>query len=362
MNHRRRARVVLLGLLASAVLATACGKKGPPLPPLVLLPNPPGEVTAVRRGDRLDLSFKVPNANTDRSTPADLDRVEVYAWTVPGAVNADEVVRRGTRIASLVAQRPADRDEPEADAPPPRGEGVEQNATATISETLPSDPDPSAYRAYVAVGVNTRGRRGALSPRVAVPLVPPPPAPTQPDVTYDAQAITVSWAPVPRTDDAPIAYALYRAGTDASALTPTPVATTSFEDKAVVWELERCYEVRAVATVESVRIESSASPARCVTPRDTFAPSPPEGLVGVGAEGAVSLIWTANTDVDLAGYLVLRAVAPATELTPVTPAPIADTNFRDVVPGGARVTYAVQAVDKAGNRSPASTPITETAR
>ena len=41
--------------------------------------------------------------------------------------------------------------------------------------------------------------------------------------------------------------------------------------------------------------------------------------------------------------------APGTELVPVTPAPIPDTNFRDTVPSGARVTYAVQAVDKAGN-------------
>jgi hypothetical protein len=85
-------------------------------------------------------------------------------------------------------------------------------------------------------------------------------------------------------------------------------------------------------------------------------------LVGVGSEGSISLIWTANSEPDLAGYIVLRALEPATELTPVTTAPITDTNFRDAVPAGARATYAVQAVDKAGNVSPVSNRIAETAR
>jgi len=46
----------------------------------------------------------------------------------------------------------------------------------------------------------------------------------------------------------------------------------------------------------------------------------------------------------------------------VTPAPISDTNFRDTVPPDSRVTYAIQAVDAAGNRSTPSERVTETAR
>lgn len=358
---RPRARPALLAFLASVVVVSACGKKGPPLPPLVFLPDAPGEVAAVRRGDRVDLSFTVPNVNTDRSAPADLERVDVYAWTVPGAVSGNDVVRRGARIGSVVVNKPSDPDEPEPKKPAPKGEGVEQNARATVSDALPPDLDPSAYRTYVAVGVSARGRRGAMSRNVAVPLVPPPAAPAQPAVRYDEKAITVTWAAVAAADT-PIAYSVYRTGTEPVALTPTPIAETTFADTAIEWEQERCYDVRAVATIESVRIESPASPSRCVTLHDTFAPARPEGLVGVGSEGAVSLIWTANADADLAGYLVLRAVAPATQLEPITATPIPDTNFRDTVAGGSRVTYAVQAVDKAGNRSAASAPISETAR
>ncbi len=356
-----RLRPALLALGAAAAIASACGKKGPPLPPLVLLPNPPGEIAAVRRGERVDLSFIVPNANTDRSTPADLERVDVYAWTVPGAVSGDDIVRRGTRIASVAVNALADPDEPAPKTPAPKGQGVEQKAAVTVSDTVPAGSDPSVYRTYVAVGISARGRRGALSRNVAVPLVPPPAAPAQLAVSYDEKAIAVTWAAVAAADT-PIAYSVYRVGTAAVALTPTPVADTRIADTAIEWEQERCYEVRAVATIESVRIESAASPQRCVTLHDTFAPARPEGLVGVGSEGAVSLIWTANADADLAGYLVLRAVAPMTQLAPITTAPIIDTNFRDTVAGGSRVTYAVQAVDKAGNRSAASAPISETAR
>ena len=342
----------------------ACGKKGPPLPPLVLLPTQPREFMAVRRGARVDLAFRIPSANVDRSTPASLERVDVYAWTVPGPVSAEDVVRRGTRIGSIPVNKPKDPDGPEPKTPAPKGSGLDQDEVATFTDAVPADAGADAYRAYVTVGINMRGRPGELSSRLAVPLVASPPAPAEPDVTFDEKAITVSWAPIPPTGDTPpYAYNVYRPAPGASLVTVTPVADPLlFVDATIEWDKERCYEVRTVATVENVRIESEASAARCVTPHDTFAPARPEGLVGVGSEGSISLIWTANAESDLAGYLVLRAVAPEAALTLVTPSPIADTNFRDTVPAGSRVTYAVQAVDKSGNRSEASNSIIESAR
>jgi hypothetical protein len=365
----RRPALALLGLLAVAELTAGCGKKGPPLPPLVLLPEAPADFTAVRRGARVDLTFRVPAANADRSTPADLERIDIYAWTVPAPVDAAEVVQRGIRVATLQVNPPPDEDAPPRDGDAPASEagrpagGLEQNAVASFTETLPSGGDPSEYRAYVAVGVNTRGRRGALSPRVAVPLAPAPPAPAAPAIDYDEKAITVSWPPASPADaGSALSYLVYTAGGDAALLTPEPLTDTRFVDEKLVWDQERCYEIRSAEQVEDVRVESEASPATCVTPHDTFAPAPPEGLVAVGSEAAVSLIWNASAEADLAGYVVLRAVEPSIELVPVTPAPIADTNYRDTLPAGSRATYAVQAVDKAGNRSEPSARVTESAR
>jgi hypothetical protein len=57
----------------------------------------------------------------------------------------------------------------------------------------------------------------------------------------------------------------------------------------------------------------------------------------------------------------LRGSSPA-QLEPITPAPIQETTFRDQVAAGVRFTYAVKAVDRAGNSSPASKTVEEAAR
>ena len=120
--------------------------------------------------------------------------------------------------------------------------------------------------------------------------------------------------------------------------------------------------MRTVKIVAGLSVESDLSEAACVTPADTFPPAAPTGLTAVASPGAISLLWDASTATDLAGYVVFRAIAPATSLTPVTPSPIQETTFTDQVMPGAHATYAVQAVDKSGNASPLSSPIQETAQ
>jgi len=375
VNVRRPARsqAYRAAALCLLTLVSACGKKGPPLPPLVLVPVEPPELTAVRRGDEVQLDFKIPDANTDRSTPADLSRVEVFALTSSGDVSVDDVIRRGARVGTFAVNKPKDPDEPEpapktvkapataARAAVPAPTGLNQGDHATFTEPVSASDNESARRNYVLQGMNERGRRGTPSPRVAVPLVPLPPVPEQPSVDYDEKAITVSWTAV---DDAPSGahtYSVYRPG-QATAVTTTPLAEVQFKDTSFTWDQERCYEVRAGLTLENVRVEGPASPARCVTPHDRFPPAKPDGLISVASEAAISLIWSANHEADLAGYVVLRAIAPETTLTPVTETPITDTNFKDTVPSGATVTYAVVAIDKMGNRSEPSNTTNETAR
>ena len=58
---------------------------------------------------------------------------------------------------------------------------------------------------------------------------------------------------------------------------------------------------------------------------------------------------------------MLRGAA-GTALDPVTPTPIQQTVFDDAVQTGAHYVYAVEAVDNAGNISPMSNRVEETAR
>ena len=106
-----------------------------------------------------------------------------------------------------------------------------------------------------------------------------------------------------------------------------------------------------------------ASARTCSMLADTFAPAAPRSLAAIAGSGSINLIWDANTEADIAGYLVLRAEAPSDTLQPVTKEPVATATYRDeTVRAGVRYAYAVVAVDRAGNRSPESNRTEETAR
>jgi hypothetical protein len=249
------------------------------------------------------------------------------------------------------------------------------------------NPPMVPSRTYIGVGITTRGRNGAVSRRVAVPLVSPPPAPGSPTVSYDETTVTVTWPVVTlpgmvqeaNTDglleSRPIgvlvpalSYNVYQVpppdAPDTAApvkLTKAPVETTTFDDPRITWGERRCYAVRAVETTDGLSIESGAINAECKTFTDTFPPAAPKGLQALGGESLISLIWEPSPEKDLAGYLVLRGKTPDA-LEPVTPAPIQESRFSDGVQSGLRYFYAVKGVDKAGNVGPPSAPADETAR
>ncbi|HUC75186.1 MAG TPA: hypothetical protein VMS04_07845 [Vicinamibacterales bacterium] len=433
-----RAQVIVAVAIISSVACYGCGKKGPPLPPLVRLPVSPAGFSAQLRGATVDLQFTVPATNTDNSRPANIQRVDVYAVTSSDAWTDEQIIKRGKRVASVAVKAPRDpddvieEDDPPVDMAAPEGHGLDQGAIARVSENLdsaarapvsvPTDrrlrdqgrggsygsttasgsgplvPPRSTplARSYVAVGVSTHDRHGPFSKRIAVPLVPAPPAPTSPTMAYDEKAITVQWKPVasappiqlpPAGNELPstpigvspvaIRYNVYDVtatapnGAPPSRSSPpvaplklnmTPIAELAFSDARIVWGERRCYVVRAVETFSDLTIESDAAPATCETLVDTFPPAPPANLQSSPQEGAVTLIWDANTEQDLDGYVVLRG-ASADALQPITAELVHVTQFRDEhLEAGVRFTYAVKAVDKAGNISAPSNKVEEAAR
>ena len=412
-----------------AVITTiSCGKTGPPLPPLVRVPVAPANVSADRRGATVDLRFTVPSANTDNSRPANIERVDVYAITAPASVTDEQMLKRGTRIASIDVKAPVDpdkavdEDQPVEDADPAVGTGLDQGVEAHASETLTADvlspadllkdvkrarkplfdenrpltgpPSAVPARVYAAVGVTRDGKRGPWARRL-VPLVPPPPAPAAPTIDYDEKAITVTWGSIrraPETSEAVlpsraigttpivIRYNVYdvspavvngtsqagqagqsgATGNAGTKLTPTALDETKFVDTRMAWGERRCYAVRAVESVGGMTIESDAADPKCKTLTDTFPPVAPANLKSVGSEGVINLIWDANGESDLAGYLVFRGTGG--DLGLITPTLLTEAHFEDPVRPGTRYVYAVKAVDKSGNVSGFSNRQEETAR
>ena len=425
----QRAVSTLAVLVIVAGASIACGKKGSPLPPLVRVPVPPPDFTAERRGEEVKLQFTVPAVNTDGSRPANVERLEILRFTGSPAATDDDLIKLGTKVASVPVKAPANPDvATEADEPPEeaelKDEGLDQGAVALLEDTL----GPAAVRAveipqkksgggsepraavsapllgppssagattYVIVGINTKGKKGPVSRRVRVPLVAPPKPPLATTITYDETTITVSWTPSPsgvpvqapatgdllpgRTlglvlptfsyhvyDLSPSAVAAVSTGNSVQLagqvrLTKTPVEGTSYADSRIEFGSTRCYAVRTVETVGDLTLESDAPAPECQTLKDTFPPAAPKDLRIIATQGVISLIWEANSEKDVAGYVVLRGTTPDA-LAAITPAPITETTFVDGVAAGTRYWYVVRAVDRAGNLSPVSNRVEELAR
>ena len=378
----------LVGLVLIA--AVSCGKKGPPLAPLIIVPVSVSDVSVNRFGDRVTIRFTPPTKNTDNSAPADVVRVDVFALSAASATDAPEagvVAQEGSRLEAIpIASRPASgtgqEPQPEPNSPrtfvetltpqslqlwspkrppppaapapatAPAGEAAKAGETPEATTTGQVKP-PVPVRLYALVPVSSKGRRGTPS-LATVPIVPPPPPVARPFITYTDQAIRVTWV----VGEANAAYNVYEVDASRPTSPPgspvngSPVKEAAFEDKRVEFAKQRCYGVTTVESVAQQRIESVLSEPACVTPEDTFPPPAPTGLAAVAAPDAMSLIWDAVTVPDLAGYLVLRGVAPGDTLQPLTPGPIKETTFRDAtVTPGTRYVYVVLAVDKSGNRS-----------
>ena len=61
-SRRLRGAIGLVALIA--IVSPACGKKGPPLAPFSNVPGAPPEMTVRRKGDQVEIHFKVPVANS----------------------------------------------------------------------------------------------------------------------------------------------------------------------------------------------------------------------------------------------------------------------------------------------------------
>ena len=233
--------------------------------------------------------------------------------------------------------------------------------THTASElTIAWTPPPDARASTFLLPPSVKPTGGAnASPSNTTPKIVPPL--TAKSLGFNSEATTyhVYDATPPKTPavDDPYAIAV------PTPITPVPLADTEYVIKGVGFDVERCFEVRPVDRIFGTTVIGPASPAACITPKDTYAPAAPRSLAAIAGAGVINLIWDANTESDLAGYLVLRGEAPGDTLQPVTTEPVTVTSYRDEsVRAGTRYVYVVVAVDRAGNRSGQSNRAEETAR
>lgn len=346
-------------LLAVVLLAGACGKKGPPQPPLRPVPARITDLAARLANDAVTLTFTAPAGNVDGSTPSAVERIEIYrdvarppapeteaggrAGGAPTAQRPPPLVSPANLVGTIPVERPPLHDEP----PPPGAVVPGASVTWTDPATLPAVADPGAAPTwrYVVVPVAGGSRRPGASNLVQVPFgaVAPPPAAIA--VSYDAERWLVRWTAAEGTSY--VVYDVPPGGGERMRLTEAPLAAAPFATP-VAFGAERCFVVQPVVVREAVTIEGPASAPACDTAVDTFAPPAPGSLVAVQQGAAVVLTWSAVTATDLGGYRVLRGEGQGATLSPLVATPMAGTSYRDEsVRAGVTYIYAVVAIDRA---------------
>jgi len=350
------------------LVSTGCGVPGIPRPPSLNLPQPPTDLRAVRKGDKVYLAWTVPTETTDGLKARHLGITRICRSTDPATRDCSNPV--GT-IAPPQPKNPSEKNPTLSNAK------ISEIYTDQLSPAVLSS-DPASQTVYAISVLNQNGRCAGLSNKVAVSAVValPPPAEFQAQVT--AEGIRLSWLANTKLMETPQLHHLYRvyrreSRTKIDAVAgEIPFGTSSaysLVDHNFEWEKTYEYRATVVEVIDvkgrapETQFEGDDSPPEQVFAHDIFPPAVPSELQSVfsgeGQQPFIDLSWTPDTDPDLAGYNVYRREAGAPEQKvnselAKTPA------FRDAnVASGHSYIYSVSAVDVRGNESARSNETTE---
>lgn len=206
-------------VVVSLVLAAGCGKKGAPLAPVVRIPAAVDQIAARRVGREVFVTLTVPRQNVDASIPADVGRIDVYAYTGVRPPSLARWAALGTVIGSVpVLPVPVPGALPSP--PPDPAAGAVQGTPVTVIDTLQGDaftqgrldpplpvrrgglaPLPSATaelpmrRFYLAIPFSPRGQPGPRGAAAELSLADVPDPPTDLGIAYDPLGVRLTWSP-----------------------------------------------------------------------------------------------------------------------------------------------------------------------
>jgi fibronectin type 3 domain-containing protein len=147
-------------------------------------------------------------------------------------------------------------------------------------------------------------------------------------------------------------------------LNKDPITTTHYDDKAFKFGEKYTYFVRSVSLgTEAKPVESFDSNSTPAAPVDNYPPAPPVFSNPNAVAGRIALFWSANSEPDIAGYLLYRSTDPNSPKpwTLLTPEVYPKTTFQDTnVETGKTYYYYVIAIDTAGNKSKESNVVSDT--
>ena len=365
----RPAQVLAISYLPFSILllTAGCGAPGDPVPPSPPVPVAVRDLTVHQAGDGVQLSFTLPaNSISGEKLPAP-PAVEILRGTVKSDGLADS---KSFRVVYTIPGALLDS----------------YRAGGRVRFTDPISPEetkshPGAAAAYIVRTRASPKRASADSNAVTLRLFPAPAPITGVEARVTESAVELTWLMPARAAGEPMpaitGYRIYRSEIHPSAPASPPQdipesqaaqlassQTNSYRDTSIVFDHTYLYVVHSVIQVEGNELESSDSQPVTVTPRDTFPPAAPQGLVAALLPGSapgtvlVDLSWSINLETDLAGYRVYRSEQEGTRGQLLTPDLLPTPAVRDTSVGpGHRYWYTVTAVDRAGNESAPDAPV-----
>lgn len=355
---RRSALAAVLG--ACALLGIACGKRAAPIPPQK--PNQRAVVSGFQRGNQVILSWPMPLRNSPAGNVQNISRVDVYRLAEPATnplqLSEEEFANRSTIITTV----------------PVTAADFGANKTLQYRDTL-QFAGQSARLRYAIRFVNAAGQKAPFSNALVIePASKIAIAPAGLASETTQEAVRLTWqAPATNVDlstpASVLGYNVYRSTSEklpARLLTRDPVPTTSFRDEGFEFGKDYYYFVRAVAVgLGSTPVESAESNIVHIKPVDTFPPTAPSALTIAAAPGTISIFFAINPEKDIAGYKIYRSTDPDLDKAKwllLTPELLKANTYQDTrVESGKRYYYYLTATDTAGNVSPMSEVISETA-
>jgi hypothetical protein len=357
-------RICLL-ILAAVFCESSCGVPAEPQPRRPIIPVAVADLAAHQRGDGGQLTFTAPTKDLEGEALAAAPNIEILRGFAPASAQSPG---SGSLHLVYTLTGPALDDYRKA--------GRIEFQDAMQPEEVASH---AGERMFYIVRARASKRAASDDSNPASFILHPVPAPLdEVYATVIESGVQLSWNPPAKISGgspltAPVVYRIYRSESPNSSpqkaehAAPALAGTSStpgFLDTQIEWGKTYQYTVCSVIEYGSESIESAESHAVDVTPKDVFPPAAPIELVGVyvraagATPAAVELSWAISPESDLAGYYVYRASENGEKAQRVTPSLLLTPAFRDIsLTLGATYRYTVTAVDRSGNESQPSKPV-----
>ncbi|MBM4275228.1 MAG: hypothetical protein FJ134_12315 [Deltaproteobacteria bacterium] len=322
-------------IIVPLILVAGCGKKATPISPDAVLPGPPREFRVSQEGESLVVSWLFPKEDRLGRPLTQLQGFRLQRGEVRG-VAPQPIGPEFTLLADIDLAYPREGQV--------KGEAVVYQDQALV---------PGRRYWYRVAAYDQERYLGGWSPVLtrAWDYLPRPPRDLK--ALAGDKAVALAWSPVTHLQDgSPIrdlaGYVIYRRSGDGAWLkvTPQPVGPTTFQDVAVLNDVEYDYQVHAARQVGGDLLESVASPMATALPEDRTPPPPLLNLVAVATSEGIGLHWDPSPATDLAGYRVYRRGPGEATFEKLTPQLLTRPYFVDTrAARGKAYTYYVTAVD-----------------